>query len=188
MTGNIEFHNWIKETMMMKKKAFYLSTFVLAVLLLLSSPASADTLNLVLTNALQTGTAGSTFSFEATVSAPGGNTGTIFLNGDSFNLDSPLVLDDSGFFGFPLSLDPGDSFTGTLFTVGVPSGTLPGLDSGFLTIQGGPDGGTLDDLSTAGFQVNVAGPSAVPEPGSALLFATGLVGIAVALRKKEIRV
>ena len=76
---------------------------------LLSSPrAFADTISLNLTAPVQSGTAGSTVFFSATV-APGTNAGTVFLNGDSFDVTSPLRLDDSGFASFPLSLDPGDS-------------------------------------------------------------------------------
>ena len=77
---------------------------------LLSSPrAFADTISLNLTAPVQSGTAGSTVFFSATVAAPGTNAGTVFLNGDSFDVTSPLKLDDSGFASFPLSLDPGDS-------------------------------------------------------------------------------
>ena len=92
---------------MMKKTVRTLSTFALfvaAVTLLLSSRTFADTIGLSLAAPTQSGTAGSTVSFVATVSAPGTNGGTVFLNGDSFDVTSPLVLDDSGFFfDFPLS-------------------------------------------------------------------------------------
>ena len=57
---------------------------VLGVALLLARPASADTINLNLANPVQTGVAGSTLSFDATVTAPGNNGATISLNGDNF--------------------------------------------------------------------------------------------------------
>ena len=173
---------------MMKKNARTLSMLALLVLpatLLLSSHAFADTISLSLTAPVQTGTAGSTVSFLATASAPGTNGGTEFLNGDSFNVSSPLTLDDSGFlFNFPLSLDPGDSFSGELFSFALPSDLPAGQYIGSFEILGGADG-AFDTLSTVNFQVNV-GPtvSAVPEPESLMLLAAGLPGIAFMVQKK----
>jgi hypothetical protein len=110
----------------MKKTFLSLSIFMLAMLLLLG-PAYADTLNFTLTNPIQTGTPNATLTFDATVSAPLANSGTLFLNGDNFNVSlAGAIFDDTGFlFDFPLSLDPGGSFTGTLFTVTLPRSSLP---------------------------------------------------------------
>jgi hypothetical protein len=135
---------------MMKKAESTLSMFalfVLAATLLLSSRTFADTIDLGLNAPVQLGTTGSTLSFVATVSAPATNGGTVFLNGDSFNLSSPLILDDSGFFfDFPLSLDPGDNFSGTLFSIALPSNLAAGLYTGSFTILGGADADTFDPL------------------------------------------
>jgi hypothetical protein len=174
---------------MMKKVIRTVSMLVLFVFpmtLSLSSRAFADTISLTLTDAVQTVSAGSTVSFFAAVSAPGTNGGTEFLNGDSFNVTSPLVLDDSGFFsGFPLSLDPGDSFSGLLFSFALPSNIAAGPYTGSFTIVGGGDGGAQDKLGSVDFQVNVA-PTAnpVPEPESLMLLATGLPGMAFLLQRK----
>jgi hypothetical protein len=122
---------------MMKKTVRTLSTFalfVVAATLLLSSRTFADTINLSLSAPAQSGTAGSTILFVATVSAPGTNSGAVFLNGDSFNLSSPLPLDNGFFFDFPVSLDPGDSFSGTLFSIALPSNVAAGLYTGSLEI------------------------------------------------------
>lgn len=175
---------------MMKRTMRTLSMFALLVLaatLLLSSPASADTISLNLANPVQTGTAGSTLSFFATVAAPITNGGTIYLNSDSSNLDSPLTLNDDGFlFGFPLSLDAGDSFTGLLFTVTLPSNIASGPYTGYFQIYGGSDGGSQDMLQEVDFQVNVAQvASDVPEPESLLLMAAGLPGLAMLVRSKR---
>ncbi len=170
---------------MFKKTAFSISTLVLGAALLLARPASADTITLNLTNPVQTGAGGSTLSFDATVSAPGKNGGTIFLNGDDFTVPSPLTLNDDGFFfGFPLSLDPGDSFSGLLFTISLPPGISAGPYLGSFSILGGADGSAQDVLATVNFTVNAtAGTSAVPEPGSLMLLGTGLAGLVVRVRR-----
>jgi hypothetical protein len=173
---------------MMKKIVGTLSMLGLLVLpaALLSSPrAFADTISLNLTAPVQSGTAGSTVSFSATVAAPGTNAGTVFLNGDSFDVTSPLIFDDSGFASFPFSLDPGDSFSGELFSFVLPSDLSAGQYIGSFEILGGADDGALDTLSTVNFQVNVASTvSAVPEPESLMLLAAGLPGVAVLVRRR----
>jgi hypothetical protein len=175
---------------MMKKAVRTLSMFalfVLAATLLLSSRTFADTIGLSLNAPAQPVTAGSTVSFVATVSAPGTNGGTVFLNGDSFTVSSPLILDDSGFFNdFPLSLDPGDSFSGVLFTIAAPSNTTAGLYTVTFDILGGADGNALDTISfVPDFPVNVAPTaSTVPEPESLMLLAAGLPGVAFLMQRK----
>ena len=174
---------------MMKKTVRTLSTFalfVLAATLLLSSRTFADTIGLSLNAPAQSGTAGSTVSFVATVSAPGTNGGTVFLNGDSFNVSSPLLLDDSGFFNdFPFSLDPGDSSSGTLFSIALPSNLAAGLYTGSFEILGGADSDALDTLGSVDFQVNVAPTaSTVPEPESLMLLAAGLPGVVFLVQRK----
>lgn len=162
---------------MMKKTAFTLST-LLALLLVFGGSAFADTLNLSLSNPVQTAAPGSTVSFMATASAPVTNGATVYLNSDSFNVDSPLTLDDSGFFlNFPFTLDPGQSFTDLLFSVQIPAGTALTSKNGFFSILGGADGNGSDVLSTVQFQVNAGSTSAVPEPASIFLLATGFAGM-----------
>src|SRR5882757_7907015 len=124
----------------MKKTACSLSMLVPAVLLLVAPPAAADTISLVLSNPVQSGAPGSNLTFAATVSAPAGNGAAIFLNADDYgiNIAGSNTIDDSGFLlNFPLSLDPGHSFTGTLFTIALPSNVPPGIYSGFFEIHGG---------------------------------------------------
>jgi hypothetical protein len=141
--------------------------------LLASTPtAFADSLTLTLANPFQFVTSGSTTSFFATVAAPLSNTGTEYLNGDSFEVGLPSTLDDSGFqLGFPLALAPGGSFTGLLFTLTIPSGPLFHGVPGTFTILGGSNDSALGSLATAAFSV---GPT--PEPSSFVLMGTGLLG------------
>jgi hypothetical protein len=174
---------------MMKKTMRSLSMLALLVLpatLLLSPRAFGDTISLNLTAPVQSGTAGSTVSFFATVAAPGTNGGTVFLNGDGFDVTSPLVLDDSGFLlDFPLSLGPGDSFSGLLFSIALPADVAAGFYTGSFEILGGANDGAFDELSSVDFQVNVAPTaSTVPEPESLMLLATGLPGVAFLVQKK----
>jgi len=160
---------------MIRKTALSLSTLLMAILLLVSSRAFADMINLTLSNPVQSGVPGSTLSFVATVSAPNTNGGAVFLNSDSFDIDSPLTLDDNPFFGnFPLSLNPGDSATDVLFTVTIPTDAAITDYSGFFAILEGADGGVSDVLASTTFEVN-----AVPEPSNVLLVATGLAGLAL---------
>jgi len=65
-----------------------------------------DSITIALASPEQIVYAASTINFTATVSAPNTNTADIYLNSDSFNVDPPLTVDDCGFFGSPLFLNP----------------------------------------------------------------------------------
>lgn len=169
--------------MKIKKTALSFSIALLAVLAL-AMPASADTLNLVLSNPVQTAIPNSTLTFDATASTPAGNSAAVFLNGDNFNIAlNGAAIDDSDFLNFPLSLDPGGSFTGSLFTVTLPSTIAPGSYTGFFSILGGSDPASQDTIATVNFEIDT--PAAVPEPGTWLLFATGLTLLAALLYSRS---
>ena len=107
-----------------------------AAVALASIAARADSLQISYTSSVQTGAPGSTVDFAATLTAPVGNSATVFLVGDNFNVDSPLVLDDSAFVNnAPLSMDPGNTYTGIIFSVFIPDGTAIGGYNGFFEIS-----------------------------------------------------
>jgi len=144
-----------------------------------SVAAFADTVTFTLTSdyASIDWRTGGTATFDATVSAPLTNSADVFLNGDSFNIQSPLTLDDSDFFAdFPFFLAPGDSFTGALFAVTMPPNTPLGIYLGTFTLLGGPNGGSSNVLGTVSFSV-----AAAPEPSSIVMMLTGLAGLAMFL-------
>jgi hypothetical protein len=169
--------------MMMKKTVVSLSIFLLAVFLP-AAPASADSITLVLSNPAQTAAPGSTLIFDATVSAPLANSATVFLNADNFGDNIPgSTIDDSGFLlNFPLSLDPGGTFTGTLFSVALPSNVVPGSYTGFFEIFGGSSPDAAGPLATVNFQI-----AATPEPGTWVLLATGLGILAMGMTGRRHR-
>jgi hypothetical protein len=170
----------------MKSTPCALSFFALAAAFLLSVPAHADTITLTLTDPIQNGSTslGSSLSFDATVSAPVTNGGDVFLNSDSFNVDAPLTLDDSAFSGFPFFLNPGDTFTGLLFTVFLPTTTANAVYNGSFSILGGADGDASNDLADVTFEVTTVPEATTPEPTTLLLLGAGLPGLAAMIRRK----
>lgn len=174
----------------MKRSALF--TLLLAAVVALPAAAHADTINLTLTNPTQTGSAGATLTFGATVSAPAGNSGAVSLVGDTFTIPatSPftsLDIDDSSFLlNFPLALNPGGSFTGTLFTLTLPGVVTPGTYGNNFVVLDLFDQAGLETFATAEFIVNVPGQSPVPEPGTWVLLVTGtglLAGIVYSRRR-----
>jgi hypothetical protein len=167
--------------MIIRKTTLALPILGLLIALALSSPARADTLNLSLADPVQYAVPGSMVSFIATASAPLTNLADVYLNADSTTVDYPLTLDDSPFIdNYPLFLAPGDSYTGVLFTVTVPTDAVVGTTyAGYFEIDGGADSNASNDLASVTFDV-----SAVPEPGSVILQLAGLFGLLVASRRK----
>jgi PEP-CTERM motif len=153
-------------------------------LLLAGTTAKADPLSIILGSPFQTVSPGGTVAFDATVT---NNTeAVIFLNGDSATLDAPLDpsdLSDADYANFPLSLDPGESFSDPLFTVTVPPGTVAGIYAGSFEITGGGSDSELSNLGSVAFDIDVTG-TVVPEPSSLMLLISGMAGLAGTLRRR----
>jgi opacity protein-like surface antigen len=170
----------MEETMKLKMT---LAVAALLTIGLSSAAAHADTVTFTLTD--PTGfipVTGGSVTFDATVSAPASNGAPVFLNGDSFNITAHITLDDSDFFNnFPLSLAPGTSFTGDLFVLTAPPGTLFGTYPGTFTLLGGADSNAGNTLGTVNFAL------VTPEPSSIVLMMTGMGGLAWAGFKRNLR-
>jgi hypothetical protein len=150
-------------------------------LLMLSAGAFAAPVTIVFASSLiSVGQGGQTVTFSANLTNTTGV--TVFLNGDSLNIASPLIVDDTKFFlNAPLSLAAGAS-SGTIqiFDIRINPGTPFGLYPGNFTVLGGATPNDLDPLGTAPFAVNV-----VPEPATATMLLGALLAGAAFLRRRQ---
>jgi hypothetical protein len=138
----------------------------------------AGSLQVDLSSTSQTGAPGDLLAFFGTMTnvSP---TDTIFLNSISSTSISGFLTVDTGpfFVNAPLSLGPGDvSGPFEIFDVTIdpaaPGGPYIGST---VSIQGGADSGTFDDLADVNFDVQVSPPTtATPEPSTGTLILAGV--------------
>ena len=158
--------------------------------LLSCSSAKADSLSLSITPNWQMVSAGNLtpLIYYGTVTDTDGiGTPALNLVGDNINitlssatptinLPSTDAVDDSSFLSnWPLSMNPGDTYTGELFAVTISDPTTEtGLYQGTFQIVDGSSA----ELATGDFSFTVT-----PEPSSLLLLVSGLAGLASTLRR-----
>lgn len=150
---------------------------------------AADTVTFTLLDPVKTVPAsGGRVSFTASVAAPITNNGDAFLNGLGFNIypGNAFSTDETDFFDtYPLSLAPGESFTGSLFAVIVPAGTVAGPYSGLVSLIGGATDGSQDVLATQSFAITATPTAAVPEPASWAVLTLGIGAVGYAMRRRR---
>jgi hypothetical protein len=152
-------------------------------LLALSAGAFATPLTIALASSLiSVGQGSQTVTFSANLINT--TSATLFLNGDSLNVASPLIGNDTKFFlNAPLSLAAGVS-SGTLpvFDITIPPGTPFGLYPGNFAVSGGASATNFDPLGSAPFAVNV-----VPEPATGSTLLGALLAGGALLRRRQLR-
>jgi hypothetical protein len=141
------------------------------VTLLALSTASAFSLPLIINfdSSLRTTNRGDTITFSASIFNSTG--ATVFINGDSLNVPTPLIVNDTPFLlNAPLSIAAGVTTpTFPFFNVTVPLSAPFGLYPGRFDILGGGPA-DLMTVGSATFAVNV-----VPEPGTVCMLLAGAV-------------
>jgi hypothetical protein len=176
-----------------------LSLTMVGCLLTVTAARADSALSFTLLGPDQSGYPGNKLALSATVANPSDSTVVMYLNNDSFNLDSPLIMDESPYNNNSnfWVLNPGDSYTNVLFNVDIPLGTSPGTYFGSFIILGEIDpvgtdnGGATNTLASANFDIKVTGDltgGVAPEPSSYLLFGTGIIVLAGTFRRRLIRV
>lgn len=169
----------------MRKFAFA----ALAATLLCSSANAVNTLTFTFATPTQNiTTSGGTSSFAGTVTASASNAGLVYINGDGFSASTPLsVNDDPFFYGFPYSLNPGESYSGNALDVSVPASSSVGTYTGSFYILGGDTEDSSEVFGDYTFAVNVTSAT-VPEPAAWAMMITGFGMVGAAMRRRSLRV
>ncbi len=146
----------------------------------------AGTLEVDLSNSSQTGAPGDILAFVGTITNVS-TTDTIFLNSaSSTSASSNLTIGLLPFFlNAPLFLEPLEvSGPFEIFDVTIDSATPDGLIAGSsVSIQGGLDSNTFDDLADPSFDVTVqSAVTATPEPSAGWLVIAGAAVFAILTR------
>lgn len=104
---------------------------------------------------------------------------TVFVKSDTITKPPQFSANDRLASSLPIMLAAAQSFSGSLFDVIIPPGTPEGVYAGSLDLFGGPHSESADLLASAPFTVTV-----VPEPGTWVLLAAGVILIPVLRRRR----
>jgi hypothetical protein len=149
-----------------------------------------EAVSISFSSSIQTSLPGKSVNFSGSIENAGSQ--TVFLNGDNVTLFDPgITSDDTAFLtSAPLSLGPGQLWTGPFFQLTIDPTTFPGTYDGTFTLYGGTSSSTFDIIGSGSFQEIVKAPAAVPEFSSTfVLLLIGLLAIAivvVSLRSRKV--
>jgi hypothetical protein len=172
----------------MKRKLLF-TLFTLLLTMSFSSAARADDfdLNYGLYTPTVTANPGDTISFTGFLQDTSDDD-FLWIDFDSFSLQGPLIIDDSGLFlNFNQFLFPDEFDTGELFTIMLQSDIPTGTYLGTFSLFGGFGPDSVDPIGSQNFSIttvnNNTNPSPVPEPSTLFLLGTGLTCLAACKRK-----
>lgn len=114
------------------------------------------------------------------------NTGEeiIYLNGTQIGATPGVTLDDSPFYLYtPFFLNPGEQYTGMLFSAVVELIWSSTMLTGEFAIFGGPGSFDYEELDRVSFSIEVQG-SEVPETGTVALISIPLMGVLLLSRRR----
>ena len=163
-----------------------------------TAQAQADPVIFNLTNPIQTVTAGTRVTFIATITNP--NTEAFLINGRGVSGGGPggilsvvggsgvLLPPDSPFPTYPISFPALTTLSGSYLDLVIPLNATPGTYTGNMQLGVLFADGSFQIPPPVNISVTIIPPGEVPEPTSMLLFGTGLLGSAGALRWRRKRV
>lgn len=169
------------------KRTLFFTLFTLLLTMSFSSAARADDfdLNFVLFSPSQTANPGDTVSFVGALQDTDDND-FLWIDSDSYSLQGPLIIDDSGLFlNFNQYFFPDEDDFGVIFAITLPDDIPTGTYLGTFSLFGGFGPDETDFLGSQNFSITTVNnnTSAVPEPSTLFLLGTGLTCFAGCKRK-----